>query len=90
MKVTLLADGPKAVAYRMTADTSFNEPAGTNHDYAQVVIALDPSGMSLSIDGKPAQTQWARGDVAFIGRGVPHESKNTGGKPANLIIVAVK
>jgi hypothetical protein len=27
MKVNLLADGPKAVAYRMTADASFNEPA---------------------------------------------------------------
>ena len=22
---------------------------------------------------------WARGDVQFIGRGVPHEAKNTGG-----------
>jgi uncharacterized RmlC-like cupin family protein len=46
--------------------------------------------MSLSIEGKPAKTTWTRGDVQFIGRGVPHESKNTSGKPADFIIVAVK
>ena len=26
-----------------------------------------------------AKATWARGDVQFIGRGVPHEAKNTGG-----------
>ena len=46
--------------------------------------------MSLSIDGKPAKTTWARGDVQFIGRGVAHESKNTGGKPVDFIILAIK
>lgn len=90
MNSKLLAEGAKAVVHRMTADASFQEPAGTKHDYAQVVIALDGSGMSLSVDGKPAKTQWTRGDVAFIGRGVAHESKNTGGKPANFIIVTIK
>jgi quercetin dioxygenase-like cupin family protein len=88
--IKVLAEGPKAVAYRATADPSFQEPAGTKHDYAQVVVALEPSQMSLSIDGKPARTSWARGDVQFIGRGVPHESKNTGGKPADFIIIAIK
>jgi oxalate decarboxylase/phosphoglucose isomerase-like protein (cupin superfamily) len=90
MNAKVLAEGAKAVVHRMTAEPSFQEAAGTKHDYAQVVIALDTSGMSLSIDGKPAKTQWARGDVAFIGRGVPHESKNTGGKPASFIIVTIK
>jgi hypothetical protein len=42
-------------------------------------IALDPAPLTLAIDGKPAKTTWARGDVQFIGRGVPHEAKNTGG-----------
>jgi quercetin dioxygenase-like cupin family protein len=88
--INVLAEGPKAVAYRATADPSFQEPAGTKHDYAQVVIALEPSQMSLSIDGKPARTSWARGDVAFIDRGVPHESKNTGGKAAEFIIVGIR
>lgn len=86
----LLAEGPKAVVYRVTADPSFHEPAGTKHEYAQLVIALAPSQVSLSIDGKPAKTSWARGDVQFIGRGVPHESKNAGGKPAEFIIVGIK
>lgn len=90
MNIKMLAEGARAVAYRTTAGPSFEEPAGTTHDYAQVVIALGPAPMSLSIDGKPAKTSWTRGDVAFIGRGVKHESKNTGGKPVDFIIVAVR
>jgi quercetin dioxygenase-like cupin family protein len=86
----LLAEGPRAIAYRATAAADFSEPAGTKHDFDQVVIALGSAQLSLSIDGKPAKTTWARGDVQFIGRGVPHESKNTGGKPVDMIIVAIK
>jgi quercetin dioxygenase-like cupin family protein len=88
MKV--LAEGPRAVAYRTTAAPTFAEPAGSKHDYDQVVIALAPSAMSLSIDGKPAKTTWARGDAVFIGRGVAHESKNASGKPVDYVIVAIK
>lgn len=90
MNVKVLAEGPKAVVYRATAAPSFHEPAGTKHDYAQVVIALASSPMSLSIDGKPAKTSWSRGDVQFIGRGVAHESKNAGGKGVDFIIVGIK
>jgi len=90
MNVKVLAEGPKAVAYRVITEPSFQEPAGTKHDYAQVVIALEPSQVSLSIDGKPAKTSWSRGDVQFIGRGVPHESTNTGGKPVEFILVAIR
>ncbi len=74
----------------MTADAAFQEPAGSKHDYDQIVIALSPAKMSLSIDGKPAKTDWARGDVQFIGRGTPHESKNVTGKPVDFIIIGVK
>jgi quercetin dioxygenase-like cupin family protein len=86
----VLAESPRAVAYRATADASFQEAVGTKHDYDQVVIALGPTPLSLSIDGKPAKTTWARGDVQFIGRGVSHEAKNTGGKPADIIVVAIR
>jgi beta-alanine degradation protein BauB len=86
----MLAEGPRAVAYRTTADPTFSEPAGTKHEYDQVVIALGPTQMSLAIDGKPAKTSWSRGDVQFIGRSVPHESKNTGGKPVDFVIVAIR
>lgn len=41
-------------------------------------------------EGSPPKTSWARGDVQFIGRGVPHESKNTGGKPVNFILIAIR
>jgi quercetin dioxygenase-like cupin family protein len=88
MKV--LAEGARATAYRATADPSFQEPAGSKHEFDQIVVALSPIEMSLSIDGKPAKASWKRGDVQFIGRGVPHESKNTSGKPADFIIIAIR
>jgi hypothetical protein len=90
LAMKMLAEGPRAIAYRTIADRTFSEPAGTTHEYDQVVISLNPSQMSLSIDGKPAKTNWARGDVQFIGRGTAHESKNTGGKPVDFVIVAVR
>ncbi|HTM26671.1 MAG TPA: hypothetical protein VL225_15850 [Vicinamibacterales bacterium] len=90
MAMKMLAEGPRAVAYRTTADPTFQEPAGTKHDFDQVVIALGASKMSLAIDGKPAKTTWARGDAQFIGRGVAHEAKNTGGKPVDFVIVAIR
>ena len=90
LAIKVLAENARAVAYRSTAAPNFQEAAGTKHDFDQVVIALGAAPMSLSIDGKPAKTTWARGDVAFIGRGTGHESKNTGGKPVDFIIVAIK
>jgi quercetin dioxygenase-like cupin family protein len=90
MEVKELASGARGTVIRSTADAKFTEPPGTKHDYDQVVIALGPSGMSLSLDGKPAKTTWARGDAVIIPRGTAHESKNTGGKPVDFIIVAVK
>lgn len=90
MNLKVLAEGPKAVVYRVTAEPSFQEPAGTTHDYAQVIIALEPSQVSLSVDGKPATTSWSRGDVQFIGRGVPHESTNRSQKPVDFILVAIR
>lgn len=90
MAMKMLAEGPRGVAYRTTAEPTFQEPAGTKHDFDQVVIALGAAQMSLAIDGKPAKTTWARGDAQFVGRGVPHEAKNTGGKPVDFVIVAIK
>lgn len=90
MDVKVLAEGPRATAYRATVSATFAEAAGTTHDYDQVVIALGPAHLSLSIDGKPAKTAWARGDVQFVGRGVAHEARNTGGKPVDMVLVAIK
>ena len=90
MAMKILAEDPRAMAYRTTADPTFHEPAGAKHDFDQVVIALGSTQMSLAIDGKPAKATWARGDVQFIGRGVPHEAKNTSGKPVEFVIVAIK
>ena len=90
MEIKTLAEGPRAMAYRATADASFTEPAGTKHEFDQIVIALGAGEMSLAIDGKPAKTKWARGDAVFIGRNVAHESKNLTGKPVDFVIVAVK
>jgi quercetin dioxygenase-like cupin family protein len=90
MTMKPLAECARATAARVTAEPSFAEPAGTKHDYDQVVVALGAGQMSLSIDGKPAKTTWARGDTQFIGRGVAHESKNASGKAIDFIIVSIK
>jgi len=90
MAVKTLADGPYGTAILSTADPTFHEAAGTKHDYDQVVIALEDSAISLSLDGKAPKTSWKRGDVQFIGRGTPHESKNLGSKPVEFVIVAIK
>jgi beta-alanine degradation protein BauB len=87
---TLLAEGPLAVAYRSSAASTFQEPAGSTHDFDQVVIALRPADFSLAVEGKPAKAKWQRGDVLFVGRGEKHQSRNTGGKPIDFIIVGVK
>ncbi len=90
MMITTLADGPRAVAFKVTTDGTFAEPAGTTHDYDQVVIALGPAELALTIDGMPAKSTWVRGDVQFIGRGVAHESKSAGTGPVEFAIVAIR
>jgi quercetin dioxygenase-like cupin family protein len=86
----LLAEGPRASAYRGTMSPAFAEAPGTKHDFDQVVIALGPSQMSLSINGQPAKTTWKRGDVQFIGRNVPHEGKNMGKTASDIVIIMIK
>jgi quercetin dioxygenase-like cupin family protein len=90
LQQTTLAESPRAVAFKTTAAPDFQEPAGTTHEYDQVVIALGSADISLQVEGKPAVTKWQRGDVQFIGRGEKHEAKNVGGKPLDYIIVAIR
>ena len=86
----LLAESPRAIAFKTTAAADFHEDAGTTHDYDQVVISLGANDMSLAVEGKPIVTKWQRGTAQFIGRGVKHESKNTSGRPIEFVIVAIK
>jgi quercetin dioxygenase-like cupin family protein len=58
------------------------------HDYDKVMVALGDSELSLTVDGRTTK-KWKRGDVAFIGRNVPHETKFAG-QPADFVIVAIK
>jgi quercetin dioxygenase-like cupin family protein len=90
MQINVLAESPRAIAFKTTAAADFHEDPGTTHDYDQVVISMGASDMSLAIEGKPAVTKWQRGTVQFIGRGVKHESKNTSGRPIEFAIVAIK
>ena len=89
LNATTLVDNARVRVARITADATFAEPAGSTHDYDQVVIPLGAAGMSLTVGGK-TKTTWKAGDAEFIGRGVAHESKNTSGKPVEFVIVAVK
>ena len=86
---TQLFDNARVRVVRTTLGPAFHEDAGTTHDFDQVVITLTPSDISLNVDGKTT-TSWKAGDAQFIGRGVKHESKNTGQKPVDVMIVAIK
>lgn len=90
MDMKVLAEGPRAMAYRVTTAADFVEAAGTTHEFDQVVIALGSGEVALTVDGKPAKTKWVRGDTEFIGRGVKHEAKNISGKPLDMILIAIK
>lgn len=90
MTQTVLAESPRATAWRTTAAPTFNEAAGTTHEYDQVVVALTSGDISLAVEGQPTRTKWQRGDAQFVGRGVKHEAKNTGGKPIDFVIVGIK
>jgi quercetin dioxygenase-like cupin family protein len=86
---TQLFDNPRARGMKVTVAPAFHENAGTTHDYDQVVVALGEGDLMLNVDGK-TKTSWKRGDAEFIGRGVKHESKNTGQKPLDVFILAIK
>jgi quercetin dioxygenase-like cupin family protein len=87
---TTLVDNARVRVVRATAEPTFVEPAGSKHDYDQVVIPLGATtGMSVSVDGK-TKTDWKSGEALFIGRGVGHESRNTSGKPIEFVIVSIK
>ena len=90
MAQTVLAEGPRATAWRTTAAPTFHEAAGTTHEYDQVVIALGPGDVKVAVEGQPTRTKWQRGDFMFIGRGAKHESQNTGSKPIDFVIVGIK
>jgi beta-alanine degradation protein BauB len=87
--LTPLFDNARARAIRMTLQPTFHEPAGTTHDFDQVVVTLGPADISLDVGGK-TKTHWKAGDAEFIGRGMKHESKNTGQTPVDVLIVAIK
>jgi quercetin dioxygenase-like cupin family protein len=90
MAMTALAEGAYGSAYRITTDPTFEEPAGTTHDYDQVVVALAPAEVSVSVEGQAPKTTWARGDALFIGRNTPHASKNLSGVAVDHILVAIR
>ena len=90
MEINVLAESPRAIAFKTMPAVDFHEEPGTTHDYDQVVISLGANEMSLAIEGKPTVTKWQRGTVQFVGRGVKHESKNLSSRPTAFVIVAIK
>ena len=86
---TQLFDNPRARGLKATIAPAFHESAGTTHDYDQVVVALGDGNLMLNVEGK-SKTSWKRGDAEFIGRGAKHESQNTGQKPLDVFILAIK
>lgn len=88
MKSTVVLDDPRARAVRVSFEPTFREPAGSTHDYDQVVVMLAPGDVSLTMDGKKVSS-WKKGDVRLIGKGVAHETA-AGKMAGDAIIVAIR
>ena len=88
MKTTTVLDDARVRAVRASFEPTFHEPAGSTHDYDQVVVMLAPGDVALTMDGKTVLS-WKRGDVRLIGRGVAHET-HAGKIAGDVLIVSVK
>jgi beta-alanine degradation protein BauB len=88
MKTTTVLDDPRVKAVRASFEPTFHEPAGSSHDYDQVVVMLAPGDVALTMEGKTTST-WKRGDVRLIGKGVAHET-HAGKLAGDVLIIAVK
>jgi beta-alanine degradation protein BauB len=88
MKTTTVLDDPRARAVRASFEPTFHEAAGTTHDYDQVVVMLAPADVSLTMEGKTV-SNWKRGDVGLIGRGVAHET-HAGKMAGDVLIISIK
>ena len=88
LKTTVLLDNTRVRAVRASFEPTFHEPAGSTHDYDQVVVMLAPADVALTLEGKTVSS-WKRGDVGLIGRGVAHET-HAGKMAGDVLIVAVK
>ena len=88
MKTTTVLDDARVRVVRASFEPTFHEPAGSTHDYDQVVVMLAPADVALTLEGKTVSS-WKRGDVRLIGRGVAHET-HAGKMAGDVVIVAVK
>ena len=88
LKTTVLLDNTRVRAVRASFEPTFHEPAGSTHDYDQVVVMLAPADVALTLEGKTVSS-WKRGDVRLIGRGVAHET-HAGKMAGDVLIIAVK
>ena len=52
LKSTVLLDNTRVRAVRASFEPTFNEPAGSTHDYDQVVVMLAPADVALTLEGK--------------------------------------
>ena len=84
----MLLDNTRVRAVRASFEPTFHEPAGSTHDYDQVVVMLAPADVALTLEGKTVSS-WKRGDVRLIGRGVAHET-HAGKMAGDVLIIAVK
>lgn len=88
MKTTTVLDDPRVKVVRASFEPTFHEPAGSKHDYDQVVVMLAAGDVKLTMDGKTNST-WKRGDVRLIGRGVAHET-HAGKTAGDVLIISIK
>ena len=83
---TPIVSGPHGEAVLLKTEASFEEPAGSTHDYDAVVVPLTDPGATLAMGGKTVTMK--KGEAYLIPRGAPHGVKATA--PGSTIVVYIK
>ena len=83
---TQLVSGPHGEAVLMKTEASFEEPAGSVHDYDAVVVPMTDSAATLTIGGKAVTMK--KGDAYLISRGAAHAVKSTAA--GSTVVVYIK
>lgn len=85
---TTLKDDAKVTVTRVHFAPGASEPLHT-HPYDIVLVPVIAGPVDWTVDGRRV-TRLGAGDVQFVARDVPHQLRNTGEGPFELIAIATK
>ncbi len=83
---TQIVAGPHGEVVLLKTEASFEEPAGSTHDYDAVVVPMTDGGSTLTMGGKAVTMK--KGEAYLISRGVAHSVKASAA--GSTVVVYIK